>query len=218
MTTQSRISRRGFLKLSCLTAAAAGSAVCGVTLAAPALPPIELQSITNEGVNMKKRVLVTYATYAGSTIDVAVAISEKLTAQGLSVDVKPVNENPQIDNYRAVLIGSAVQHANWLPEAVDFVTAQQDALNRLPVALFCVHIQNQGDDDSSRQNRRSYLNQVRPLLNPVAEGFFAGKFDRRGAALLLPGWLAPLVPPLDFRNWVKIRAWADKISPLLLQS
>ena len=127
MTPKIRISRRGFLKLSCLTAAAAGSAVCGVTLAAPALPPIELQSITNEGVNMKKRVLVTYATYADSTIDVAVAISEKLTAQGLSVDVKPVNENPQIDNYQAVLIGSAVQHANWLPEAVDFVTAQQDA-------------------------------------------------------------------------------------------
>lgn len=167
---------------------------------------------------MNSRVLAAYATYAGSTIEVAFAISETLGEKGFLVDVKPIKENPPIDGYQAVLIGSAVQHAHWLPEAVDFIKANQSALNRLPVALFCTHIQNLEDDETSRGNRLAYLDEVRPLLQPVDEGFFAGKFDQCGAALLLPSWLARFVPPLDFRNWEKIRAWAESIYPLLLQS
>jgi menaquinone-dependent protoporphyrinogen oxidase len=166
---------------------------------------------------MHNRVLVTYASATGSTVDIAAAIGETLGASGVSVDVKPIQEKPQISGYQAVLIGSAVHHGNWLPEAVNFVKTNQQALNRVPVALFCVHIQNLGDDETSRQNRLAYLNAVRPLLQPVAEGFFAGRFDRRGAALLLPGLLARLVPTLDFRNWENVRAWADSLHPLLLQ-
>ena len=166
---------------------------------------------------MNNRLLVTYATYAGSTVDVAAAIGDTLATRGFSVDVKPIQENPQVDGYQAVLIGSAVQHANWLPEAIDFVKSNQDALSHLPMALFCVHIQNTGNDQTSRVNRLAYLDEVRPFVRPIAEGFFAGKFDRRGAELLLPGFLPRLVPPLDFRNWGKIRAWAESIHPLLLQ-
>jgi hypothetical protein len=78
-----------------------------------------------------------------------------------------------------------------------------------------VHIQNTGNDEASRQRRLAYLNEVRPLVEPVAEGFFAGRFNRRGAALLFPGWLARFVPNIDLRNWETIRAWAANISPLL---
>jgi menaquinone-dependent protoporphyrinogen oxidase len=147
---------------------------------------------------------------------VATTIGDTLTAHGFSVDVKPIKNNPQIDGYEAVLLGSAVQYGTWLPEAVDFVKANQQTLNQLPVALFCVHIQNRENNATSRQNRLAYLDKVRPLVQPVAEGFLAGKFDRRGAALLLPGWAARFVPPLDFRNWKKIRAWANRVGPLLV--
>jgi menaquinone-dependent protoporphyrinogen oxidase len=165
---------------------------------------------------MNNRILVTYATAMGSTVDVAAEIGKTLLDQGFSVDVKPIRESPHINGYQAVLIGSAVQHGNWLPEAVDFVKTNQQALNHVSTALFCVHIQNLGDDETSRQNRLAYLDAVRPLLQPVAEGFFAGKFDRRGAALLLPGWLARFVPPIDLRNWKMMRTWAENISPLLV--
>jgi menaquinone-dependent protoporphyrinogen oxidase len=166
---------------------------------------------------MNNRVLVAYASATGSTVGVAAEIGKTLGAGGFSVDVKPIQEKPQVDGYRAVLIGSAVQNGNWLPEAVAFVQANQPALNRVPVALFCVHIQNRGSDEASRWNRLAYLDVVRPLLRPVGEAFFAGRFDRRGAALMLPGWLARIVPTVDFRDWKKIRAWADSIRPLLLR-
>ncbi len=192
--TQSKITHRSFLKIDCFTGAAMGMTVCGAIAAAPDPPPIELPSYTNGGATVNSRVLAAHATYAGSTIEVAFAISETLGENGFFVDVKPIKENPPIDGYQAVLIGSAVQHAHWLPEAVDFIKANQSALNRLPVALFCTHIQNLEDDETSRGNHLAYLDEVRPLRQPVDEGFFAGKFDRRGAALLLPGWLVLYLP------------------------
>jgi menaquinone-dependent protoporphyrinogen oxidase len=160
---------------------------------------------------VNNRVLVAYATYAGSTVDVAAAIGKTLGTRGFSVDVKPIQERPQVDGYKAVLIGSAVHYGNWLPEAVDFVKTNQLAFNGVPVALFTVHITNLGNDEKSRQNRLAYLNAVRPLVQPAAEVFFAGRFDRRGAALLLPGWLARFIPGIDFRDWKKIHRWAQTV-------
>lgn len=209
------ISRRRFLKVGCLTGAAMGLTICGATALAPDPSPVQLSAYTFGEGTMNNRILITYATYAGSTVEVAAAIGETLGARGFSVDVRPVQDQPPIDGYQAVLIGSAIHHAHWLPAAVDFVTANQAALQRIPVALFCVHIQNTGNDEASRQRRIAYLDEVRPLLRSNAEGFFAGRFDRRGAALLLPGWLARLVPNIDLRNWETIRAWATNLSPLL---
>jgi menaquinone-dependent protoporphyrinogen oxidase len=211
------ISRRQFLKTGCITTAAVGLTICGVGLAAPNPPPVDLSAFTYVEKTMKNQVLVAYASATGSTVDVAAAIGETLGANGVSVDVKPIKDSLHVDGYQAVLIGSAVQNGRWLSEAIEFVQANQQALNRVPVALFCVHIQNLGNDESSRRNRLAYLDAVRLLLQPVAEAYFAGRFDRRGAALMLPGWLARFVPPLDFRNWKKIHAWANAVHPLLFQ-
>jgi len=205
------ISRRTFLKAGCLTTAAAGLSVCGLGLATPIPEPntVEFPSLAYGDKNMSYRILVAYASKLGSTGEIAAEIGQTLSANGLSVDVRPVQENLSLDGYQAILLGSAVRYGNWLPEAVAFVQANQEALNRVPVALFTVHITNLGDDEQSRRNRQAFLDQVRPLVDPVEEIFFAGKFDRRGAAELMPGLLARLVPTMDFRKWEKIRAWAE---------
>ena len=112
---------------------------------------------------MNQRILVTYATRTGSTVGVASAIGETLAARGYRVDVKPVNENPSLDDYQAVIMGSAVNGGQWLPEAVEFVKNHQQTLKQMPVALFCVHGINMGDDERSQKWRYAYLNAIRPL-------------------------------------------------------
>lgn len=160
-------------------------------------------------------ILITYATNFGSTQEVAEAIAKIILDDGHDVELLPMSQVENLDGYRAILLGSAVNYAKWLPEALEFVQTNQEALNRVPVALFTVHIQNIGGDAQSCQNRHAYLDDVRPLLNPIAEGYFAGKFDRRGAKLLLPKWLSYFIPPIDLRKWKKVHTWAHELSPQL---
>jgi len=213
------ISRRDFLKVGCLTTATAGLAVCGISAAIP-IPEesaVNFPSTSFKGNVMNNRILVTYASGLGSTAEIALEIGRTLGAQGFPVDVRSIQENPQISDYQAVLLGSAVRHGNWLPEAVAFVQTNQQALHQVPVALFTVHITNLGNNPANSQARSAFVDQVRALLHPVDEAFFAGKFDRRGAALLIPGLLARLIPTMDFRNFKKVDAWAGNVHHALFQ-
>ncbi len=164
---------------------------------------------------MNNRLLIAYATYAGSTQEVAVDIGKTLGERKFAVDVIPVLEKPQVDGYDYVLIGSAVHGGKWLAEALEFVETNRDALNRVPVALFSVCLAGMARDEAQLSSARdTFYGPVRALVTPVAETLFAGKIDRRGIALGLPGWLARFFPTLDFRNWDNIRNWAQTLSIL----
>jgi menaquinone-dependent protoporphyrinogen oxidase len=212
------LSRREALKIGCLATAAGGLAICGTTAALTGAEPapVELASASYGAGARSPRVLVAYASATGSTVEVAAAIGETLGTHGLQVDVRPVREDLLVDAYQAVVIGSAVQYGDWLSEALEFLRRNQEKLAQLPVATFCVHITNLGEDPTSRRNRQAFLDGARRLVNAREEAFFAGRFDRRGAALMLPGWLARFIPTMDRRDWTKIRAWADNLTTSLL--
>lgn len=161
---------------------------------------------------MNKRILVTYATRAGSTAEIAQAIAETLAGRGYAVDVKPVKEKPALDGYSAVVLGSAIRMGAWLPEAVNFVKANQAALNALPAALFTVHMLNAGDDEASRTARQAYLNAVRPLLNGAETIYFEGRMDFSRLSFL-DRTIARMVKSVeaDHRDWIGIRQWANAI-------
>jgi len=161
---------------------------------------------------MNKRVLITYATRAGATAEIAAAIAETLAARGCTVDVKPVKEKPKLDDYAAVVLGSAIRMGGWLPEAVDFVKANQAALNSMPVALFTVHMLNSGDDEASRAARAAYLNAVRPLLQDAETVYFEGKMDFSRLSFL-DKVIAKMVKAVeaDRRDWGQIKQWANAV-------
>jgi menaquinone-dependent protoporphyrinogen oxidase len=208
------ISRRDFLKTGCIGASAVGVTVCGIgaMIPAPEQAPVELPGHTTGTGTTNKRVLIAYASYAGSTAEVAAEIGKIMGERGFSVDVWPVKEYPPVEGYAAVLIGSAVHYGQWLEEAVGFIKTNQEALRRLPVSLFTVHITHLEDSEENRKYCLSVLDPVRPLVQPASEAYFAGRFDRRGAALLLPALIAKFIPPMDKRNWDKIRGWAEEVS------
>ncbi len=215
-----KLSRRRFLQVAGVTLGGAAVACFGLNyvggqLAGSQPAPIATPDYTfGEENSMSQRVLVAYATSTGSTIGVAAAIGKTLGARGLAVDVKPIQNNPKLEGYQAVILGSAVHGARWLPEAVTFVGDNQAALNRVPVAAFCVHIMNLGADGRSRNNRRAYLEAVRALVSPVDEAYFAGKGMDAGTTSGLGRWMGSLfqIPEGDHRDWNKIQAWADALT------
>ena len=95
---------------------------------------------------------------------------------------------------------------------MEFVKTNQQALNRMPAALFTVHMLNIGDDEQSRTNRLAYLNTVRPLLQKADEIYFAGKLDFSRLSFLdrfISGMVK--VQEEDRRDWDNIRNWAQTI-------
>lgn len=161
---------------------------------------------------MENRILLTYATRADSTTQIAGVIGEELSKRGYVVELVPVKAKPVVEGYTAVVIGSAIRMGNWLPEAVDFIKKNQAQLNAIPTALFSVHMLNSGDDLESKTNRLAYLNNVRPLVNAVDEVFFTGKMDLKRLSFT-DRLIAKAVKAVneDRRDWDKIRSWANTI-------
>jgi menaquinone-dependent protoporphyrinogen oxidase len=220
--TRVGIGRRRFLRAGLATAATVGLAACSEQefVARPITadrPSLTFGEPRGEG-KMDKSLLVAYATRTGSTVGVASAIGETLGRRGFSVDVKPILDNPPLDGYKAVVVGSAVNGGKWLPEAEEFVKSHQQALGGVPTALFCVHIMNLGDDERSRQNRLAYLNAVRPFVKPVDEAWFAG-LGPDTAPSGIAGWFYRMFGGSDVtgdqRDWAKIGAWAESLGEAL---
>jgi menaquinone-dependent protoporphyrinogen oxidase len=177
---------------------------------APEIPTPEL-SLT-KGPAMNQKILITYATRAGSTAEIAAAIGQTLAVRGFRVEVKPVKKVSSLSDYQAVVLGSAIRMGNWLPEALEFAKANQSVLNTLPTALFTVHMLNAGEDEDSRAAREAYIAPIRALLSNAPEAFFSGVMDFSRLSFL-DRFIANMVKAVesDQRDWDKIRAWTNTI-------
>jgi menaquinone-dependent protoporphyrinogen oxidase len=205
------VSRRRFLKIGCLGAAACGGAAV-ISALAPDLPSVELKSFSF-GVESMKKVLIAYASRTGTTLEIAEAVGRVLGDRGYAADVSPITDNPSLSGYQFVLIGSAIQGAGPLPEALDYLRANQAALREMPARLFLVHFFFRSGSESDAKMREKYLEKVRPLLPDIPVEFFAGRFDRRTSAAGLPDFLARFTPTIDRRDWGAIRAWVETAFP-----
>jgi menaquinone-dependent protoporphyrinogen oxidase len=82
-----------------------------------------------------KQVLVTYATMAGSTAEVAETIGETLNELGFQVDLKPVASVDELMGYDAVVVGGPMI-LGWHRAARRFLRRHRQELEATPFALF----------------------------------------------------------------------------------
>ena len=173
---------------------------------------------------MSKKILVTYASRLGSTAGVAGAIGKTLIDCGEQVDIIPMADVKNIDSYEAVVVGSAIRGGAWLPEALQFVKANQKALSKKPFAAFlvCMTLAMPGGE-KYRQHVSTWLEPVRAIARPVCEGLFAGELDIRRVesffdklkfrlSVLFGVWTEG-----DHRDWNAVRAWARNIHPYMIR-
>jgi menaquinone-dependent protoporphyrinogen oxidase len=204
--------RRRFLKAG--GTAAGGLIVGGAGVWVASSPGIEFPEPSYPGTkDMATRVLVAYASKAGSTAEVADAIARRLADAGLTVDVRRARNVRSVDGYAAVIVGSAIRAGRWLSEASGFVKNHREALAARKTAFFTLCMTLQQDTPEHRERVAAYLKPVREILEPDEIEFFAGKMDYRKLALV-PRLIVKRmkVPEGDFRNWHAIGAWADALS------
>ncbi len=82
-----------------------------------------------------KRILVTYATFAGSTVDVAQAVAEEIAKDGLEVDILPLGEVKDLGAYDGVVVGGPMI-LGWHRSAMSFLKKHRDTFRRIPLAVF----------------------------------------------------------------------------------
>lgn len=185
-----------------------------------------------------KRVLVTYASMAGSTAEVAATIAEVLTESGLHVDVLPMSAVKSVVGYDGVVAGGPMI-MGWHREARSFLRRYRREWARVPPAVFVTAISLTETDEvtwdatvfvdeklakppaqagrlSPRERYARPSNYLRPIFDavrpakPAAVGLFGGRLEYGR----LKWWAVMFVmfviraPAGDRRNWAAIRAWA----------
>lgn len=213
----SQVTRREFVKAGAVVAlgvAAMATTGCSLSSEEETEVAVDTPSTSFGGGNMNGRILVGYATRTGSTTGVAEAIGTALADRGFAVDVKPLRERPGLDGYDGVVLGSAINGAAWLPEAMSYLESNADVLRTMPVAGFCVHSMNGGPDAKQTKKRTAYLDKVRAAVPLCDEGFFLGKGPDPEDTSLIARWAFKAFGGSgegDMRDWSKIRAWAEQV-------
>ena len=82
-----------------------------------------------------KKILITYATLSGTTVEVAQAIGEEITKKGLQVDVLPLDKVKSLDGYDGVVLGAPMV-MGWHRSALGFLRKNRRTLSRIPLAIF----------------------------------------------------------------------------------
>lgn len=171
-------------------------------------------------VTCNSRILVAYASAAGSTEEIAEFIGVRLREAGFETDVRSVVDEPDPGDYRAIVIGSAVRFQSWLPAAEDFAVRHADKLAFKPAWMFSVGLVPglQGPIGSRLSEVvPERIAALRDLVMPSDYRAFAGVFKRADKVLSTRVVYYAIGGRRygDLRDWPAIDEWAGYIAAQL---
>lgn len=154
------------------------------------------------------RTLIAYASKMGSTREIAEAIGVGLRERGHDVDVRDVRRVGPLDDYDAVVLGTAVYAARWRPEARRFWRARRADLTARRVHVFesgWVGTRPPDPRPTPGGRRRA------AAIGASTPRVFGGRLDPALATGPLDRLLARRMAG-DSRDWDEIRAWTAEIA------
>ena len=152
------------------------------------------------------RILVTYATLAGSTAEVAQAIGDEIAKSGAQVDVRSLADVGRLKDYDGVVVGGPMI-MGWHRAAAGFLRRRRAELRHVPLAVFVMAMSltrtgetsvagvpvfvddklpkppAQADRLSFRERYARLENYIRPILaacgpaRPATIGVFGGRLE-----------------------------------------
>ena len=163
----------------------------------------------------RPRVLISAASEHGSTAEIARLIGDTLINNHMAVDIVPPAAVDSIEDYDAVILGSAVYAGHWLAAARDFAIRFRDPLAARRVWLFSSGPV--GDPSrklvQSMEQDPAEVTRIQQDIGVRGHRMFAGKLDpqalsitQRASLLVFRGMRG------DFRDWAVVTQWADSIA------
>lgn len=158
---------------------------------------------------MTASVLVAYASSGGSTKEVAEAVAQTLIANGLPVDLAPIEQVVSLTPYEACVLGAPIYNTLWHQTALAFLTQHQSALANKPTAIFALGPVQKGEAVEYARSRQQLENCLKRFawFKPIDQQIFGGKMKAVDSGFLLNLIFKP-TPAVDFRDWDAIRKWA----------
>jgi menaquinone-dependent protoporphyrinogen oxidase len=163
------------------------------------------------------KILVSTASKHGSTSEIADRIAETLRVSipGVTVDVVPAAAVGGVDQYHALVVGSAVYMGRWLEDARRLAD-RIAALAPRPVWLFSSGPI--GDPPKPDEEPAEVADMIK-TTNANGHRRFAGRLDRHRLGFGEKAVIMALqVPDGDLRDWDAIHAWGGQIAEELNRS
>jgi menaquinone-dependent protoporphyrinogen oxidase len=162
------------------------------------------------------RVLVTAATRHGSTQMIANEIVRGLRDRGIHADFVVPDEVGSVQDYDAVVIGSAVYTGHWMKPATTFVHTHERELVDRPVWLF-----SSGPVGAPPVPGTETVDTevIATATRALGHRSFAGSLDRALLGLAERAMVSLVhAQDGDFRDWDAVQEWTKSIAETLLAS
>ena len=150
----------------------------------------------------------------GATSQIAQAVADVLAERGCEVRVLPPEKVGVVEEFDAVVLGSAVYMGQWIKPARELAERSAGALGARPVWLF-----SSGPVGEPAKPADNPLDVTKILQASKAHDhrIFTGKLIKKHLSFHDRAMASALrAQEGDFRNWAEIRDWATGIADALL--
>ncbi len=162
------------------------------------------------------KVLVAAASKYGSTMEIGQAIADVLVEHGVETTVAQPEEVGSVDEYDAVVVGSAVYAGRWQKEAKELVERASEALVARPVWLFS---SGPIGDPPKPEEDPVDVAEMMTMTKAREHRVFPGRLVKKQLSFPEKAIVLALrAPEGDFRDWGAIRTWASAIATALRTS
>jgi len=159
------------------------------------------------------RILLAVASRHQGTWEIGEVVARQLRARGHDVDLCAPEDVTGVADHDAVVLGSAVYTAHWLPAARDLADRCADDLRTRPVWTFSSGLATQ---PANSANSPLEVAALRDRIGALAHRSFRGRLDRSVLTFTERAIIAGgRAREGDHRDMAAVAAWADEIADAL---